>query len=109
MAIARALAQQPGLIVADEPVASLDPDSGAAILALLRQIARSDGVAVVCSLHQVALARMYADRIVGLSHGRLAVQVAAPAFDAAAYARVYGAREGAHGDSAVDRRAQADA
>jgi len=89
VAIARALAQRPGLIVADEPVASLDPDTGAAIMALLRDIARSDGVAVICSLHQVALARDYADRIIGLSQGRMAVDVAAADFDAAAYARVY--------------------
>ena len=91
VAIARALAQQPRLIVADEPVSSLDPDAGAAILGLLRQIAASSSIAVVCSLHQVALARAYADRIVGLSHGRLVVDVAAGGFDAEAHAVTYGA------------------
>jgi len=91
VAIARALAQQPRLIVADEPVASLDPDTGAAILGLLRQIADASGIAVVCSLHQVELARAYADRIVGLSHGRIVVDVAASAFDAEAQALTYGA------------------
>jgi phosphonate transport system ATP-binding protein len=92
VAIARALAQQPRLIVADEPVSSLDPDAGAAILWLLRGIAETSGIAVVCSLHQVALARAYADRIVGLSHGRLVVDVAASRFDAEAHAVTYGAK-----------------
>lgn len=73
VAIARALAQQPRLIVADEPVASLDPSSAASVLELLKEIARSDGVAVICSLHQVNYARLYADRIIGLSHGRVVI------------------------------------
>jgi phosphonate transport system ATP-binding protein len=96
VAIARALTQQPRLIVADEPVASLDPETGAAILGLLRQIARSSGIAVVCSLHQVALARAYADRIVGLSHGRLVVDVAASGFDAQAHTATYGTNSERH-------------
>jgi phosphonate transport system ATP-binding protein len=66
VAIARALAQRPTLILADEPVASLDPNASTGVLDLLHGIARSEGVAVVCSLHQVHLARAYADRIVGL-------------------------------------------
>src|SRR6516164_11689499 len=61
VAIARALAQCPTLIVADEPVASLDPSTSMGVLDLLHGIARSEGVAVVCSLHQVHLARAYAD------------------------------------------------
>ncbi|HSU03974.1 MAG TPA: phosphonate ABC transporter ATP-binding protein [Acetobacteraceae bacterium] len=91
IAIARALAQQPRLIVADEPVSSLDPASGAGILELLRGIARTDGVAVVCSLHQVQFARLYADRIVGLAQGQVAMDVPATAFDSAAFAQVYSA------------------
>jgi phosphonate transport system ATP-binding protein len=71
VAIARSLAQEPRLIVADEPVASLDPSSAAGVLELLKEIARSDGVAVICSLHQVNYARLYADRIIGLSCGRI--------------------------------------
>jgi phosphonate transport system ATP-binding protein len=73
VAIARALAQEPRLIVADEPVASLDPTSAAGVLQLLKDIARSDGVAVICSLHQVGYARAYADRIIGLARGRVAL------------------------------------
>ncbi|MFQ4141465.1 phosphonate ABC transporter ATP-binding protein [Chlorogloeopsis sp. ULAP02] len=67
--IARALAQQPQLILADEPVASLDPASAHKVLSFLRQICEEDGISVIVSLHQVDLARAYADRIVGLSQG----------------------------------------
>jgi phosphonate transport system ATP-binding protein len=71
VAIARALAQEPRLIVADEPVASLDPASAASVLQLLQNIARSEGVAVILSLHQVGYARSFADRIIGLVGGRI--------------------------------------
>jgi phosphonate transport system ATP-binding protein len=102
VAIARALAQQPRLIVADEPVASLDPSSANSVMALLQRIARSEGVAVVCSLHQEHFARSYADRIIGLSHGRVVLAMAADRFDQAASARLYGAAESpsAHAGSA---------
>jgi phosphonate transport system ATP-binding protein len=90
VALARALAQQPSLIVADEPVASLDPAAGAGVLGLLRSIARSDGVGVVCSLHQVQFACAFADRIVGLVSGRVRVDVPAKHFDEAGFARLYG-------------------
>ena len=92
VAIARALAQQPSIIVADEPVASLDPNAGAGVLELLREIARSGGVAVICSLHQVPFARTYADRIIGLSCGRMVIDVPTQEFDEAAYVRLYGAQ-----------------
>ncbi|TWB36487.1 phosphonate ABC transporter ATP-binding protein [Nitrospirillum pindoramense] len=89
VAIARALAQRPRLILADEPVASLDPATAAGVLDLLRGIARTDGVGVVCSLHQVDLARAAADRIVGLADGRVVVDLPAASFDTAAAARLY--------------------
>jgi phosphonate transport system ATP-binding protein len=63
--MARALAQEARLIVADEPIASLNPASAAAVTNLLKDIVRNDGVIVICSLHQVAYARSYADRIIG--------------------------------------------
>ncbi|WP_312510806.1 phosphonate ABC transporter ATP-binding protein [Massilia sp.] len=80
VAIARALAQQPHLIIADEPVASLDPGSGAGILELLKSICHADGLAVVCSLHQPEYARRYADRVLGLRAGRVVVDVEAASF-----------------------------
>jgi phosphonate transport system ATP-binding protein len=71
VAIARVLAQQGRVILADEPVASLDPVSAIAVLSLLRELARQDGIAVLCSLHQVDLVPGFADRVLGLSAGRL--------------------------------------
>ena len=90
VAIARAIVQRPSIILADEPVASLDPQTSQGVLDLLRGICRQDAVAVVCSLHQVHLARAYADRILGLAAGRIVTDVEAAAFDAAAFTRVYG-------------------
>ena len=89
VAIARALAQRPEVILADEPIASLDPKIGAGILELLRGICHDDGVAVICSLHQVHLAQTHADRIIGLSHGHMVADVPTAAFDAQAMAQLY--------------------
>ena len=67
--IARALVQRPKVLLADEPVASLDPATAERLLALLHGICRSDGLTLVISLHQVEFARQFADRIVGLHAG----------------------------------------
>lgn len=69
--IARALAQQPRLMLADEPVASLDPVAARQVLSQLKRFCREDGITTVVSLHQVELAREYADRIIGLANGRV--------------------------------------
>jgi phosphonate transport system ATP-binding protein len=69
VAIARALAQQPKLILADEPVASLDPKIARQVLTYLRQVAKQLGITVLCNLHQVDYAREFAERIVGMSRG----------------------------------------
>ncbi len=69
--IARALAQQPQFILADEPVASLDPASSHKVLSFLRQICREDGLGLLVSLHQVDLAMEYADRIIGMAQGKI--------------------------------------
>lgn len=71
VAIARALAQRPRAMLADEPVASLDPVTSEEILALLKEICRRDGITVVVNLHQVDLAKRFADRVIGLNAGRL--------------------------------------
>lgn len=69
--VARALAQKPRIILADEPVASLDPATAHRVLTLLHEISRLEGISVVVSLHHVDMARTFADRIVGLAGGRV--------------------------------------
>jgi len=69
VAIARALAQQPVVILADEPVASLDPKIARQVLGYLREAARDLGITVLCNLHQVDYAREFSERVVGMSHG----------------------------------------
>jgi phosphonate transport system ATP-binding protein len=71
VAVARALLQDPAVLLADEPVASLDPDARVDVMTLLRELARSEGLAIVCVLHQLEVARAFADRIVGLRAGRV--------------------------------------
>jgi phosphonate transport system ATP-binding protein len=70
VAIARALAQRPQVLLADEPVASLDPEAADDIMRLLRRLAVEENLAVLCVLHQVELAYSYADRVVGIRDGR---------------------------------------
>jgi phosphonate transport system ATP-binding protein len=72
VAIARALAQRPRVILADEPVASLDPEAAEEIMRQLQRLAASERIAVLCVLHQVELAYTYADRVIGIRAGRLA-------------------------------------
>ena len=74
--IARALTQQPRLILADEPVASLDPATADKVLAMLHRICKEDGITAIVSLHQVDLAKRYADRIIGLAHGKVVCDAA---------------------------------
>ena len=69
--IARALAQRPKVILADEPVASLDPKTARLVLQYLRDATRELGITVLCNLHQVDYAREFGDRIVGLAHGKM--------------------------------------
>ncbi|MEM7523307.1 MAG: phosphonate ABC transporter ATP-binding protein [Pseudomonadota bacterium] len=89
--IARALAQEPKLILADEPVASLDPATSRRVLSQLRDISKTDGIPVVVSLHQLEYAREFADRIIGLSGGRIVFDDAPEQLDDAALAAIYGA------------------
>lgn len=69
VSIARALAQTPRILLADEPVASLDPEAAEEVMQLLHRVSHDNGLAVLCVLHQPDLARRYADRIVGLRGG----------------------------------------
>jgi phosphonate transport system ATP-binding protein len=71
VAIARALVQAPRLLLADEPVASLDPSTAVEVLDLLTRLCRDHGMALVCSLHQPELARRFFDRVLEIRSGRL--------------------------------------
>lgn len=82
VAIARAFLLEPALVLADEPVASLDPATSRTILGLLRDASRQSRTTVMCSLHQVELALDYADRIVGMRGGRVIFDGSPAAFDA---------------------------
>jgi len=69
--IARAIIKKPLLLLADEPVASLDPKSSNLILSLLKKINKEFGTTILCNLHQVDLAKKYSDRVVGLIDGKI--------------------------------------
>ncbi|WP_433273802.1 phosphonate ABC transporter ATP-binding protein [Pseudonocardia xinjiangensis] len=90
VAIARALMQDPRILLADEPVASLDPESSDQVMRLIREIAADDGLTVVCSLHQVDLALGWGDRIVGLRHGEVVLDTTTDGLGRAEVMEIYG-------------------
>jgi phosphonate transport system ATP-binding protein len=90
VAIARALMQNPEVLLADEPVASLDPESSAQVMRLIREIAADDGLTVVCSLHQVDLALDWGDRIVGLRRGEVVLDTPTEGLSKAQVMEIYG-------------------
>jgi len=71
VAIARALVQEPDIILADEPIASLDPRNTKIVMDALLRINKHFGIAVICNLHSLDLARSYCDRLIGMSAGRV--------------------------------------
>jgi phosphonate transport system ATP-binding protein len=71
VAIARALMQQPKIVLADEPIASLDPLNAKIVMDALRTINREDGITVLCNLHTLDTARDYCDRVIGLQDGKM--------------------------------------
>ncbi len=93
--IARAIVREPKIILADEPVASLDPVIAFNVLSTLRDICKNKGITVVCSLHQVDLALRFADRIIGLNCGKLLFNEAIQKIDKDYLQSVYG--EGSRG------------
>ena len=89
VAIARTLMQRPTLVLADEPVASLDPEISAQVMDLLFRICVEDQLTVLCSLHQVELALGWTHRIVGLRDGRVVLDEDARSLDNDAVMQVY--------------------
>jgi phosphonate transport system ATP-binding protein len=89
VAIARALCQRAPVLLADEPVAALDPSAAEQVLTTLADLAHSDGLAVATVLHQPDLARRHADRIVGLLRGRVVFDAAPSALSDDDIAKLY--------------------
>jgi phosphonate transport system ATP-binding protein len=71
VAIARALVQEPDILLADEPIASLDPRNTQIVMDALQRMNRHFGITVLCNLHSLDLARAYCDRLIGMSAGRV--------------------------------------
>jgi phosphonate transport system ATP-binding protein len=90
VAIARALMQRPKLILADEPVASLDPALRNSVMRHVEALNREEGITVVCSLHDLDLMKRYATRAVALREGKLVAEGKPEAFDLATLKSIYG-------------------
>jgi phosphonate transport system ATP-binding protein len=88
--IARALMQDPELMLADEPVASLDPATSHGVMKYLEQLNDDDGLTVLCSLHFLSLARTYADRVIALKDGRLEFDGPPEEIDNDRFREIYG-------------------
>jgi phosphonate transport system ATP-binding protein len=91
VAIARALVQEPKILLADEPIASLDPLNAKVVMDALRRINREDGITVICNLHTLDTARNYCDRIIGLAEGRLVFDGRPEQLSEATAREIYGA------------------
>ena len=87
--IARAIIRKPLLLLADEPVASLDPKAANLILSLLKKINQEFGTTILCNLHQVDLAKKYSDRILGLVDGKIIFDENPKGFDKAYLDKIY--------------------
>jgi len=90
VAIARALMQEPRVILADEPVASLDPALRHSVMRHIEALNRDEGLTVVCSLHDIDLVTRYATRLVALRDGRLVWEGVPAEFDQATFREIYG-------------------
>ncbi len=91
--IARALMQQPSILLADEPTSSLDPKTSVEIFQLLAEQGRHSGIPVIVNIHDVELARRYADRIVGMSGGVVVYDGPPDGLSADYLRKIYGGQE----------------
>lgn len=88
--IARALMQDPEMILADEPVSALDPATSHSVLRYLEEINRDDGTTIMCNLHFLDLARRYGTRIIALKGGRLIFDGLPSEIDRDRFREIYG-------------------
>jgi len=88
--IARALMQEPELLMADEPVSALDPATSHSVMKYLEQMNREDGVTVIASLHFLSLARRYGTRILALKDGKIVFEGLPDEIDEARFKEIYG-------------------
>ena len=88
--IARALMQHPDLMLADEPVASLDPATSHSVMKYLEEINKKDGITVICSLHFLSLARRYGSRVIALKGGKVAFDGLPAEIDERRFKEIYG-------------------
>ena len=93
VAICRALLQEPALLLADEPIASLDPHNARVVMDALRLINREDGLTVLCNLHHIDTARSYCDRIVAMQDGRIVFDGSAGELTPDRVREIYGVSE----------------
>ncbi|MCF7913023.1 MAG: phosphonate ABC transporter ATP-binding protein [Candidatus Cloacimonetes bacterium] len=90
VAIARALMQEPEVILADEPVASLDPATADTVMQYLGKLNKEDGITIICSLHFLSLARKYGSRVVALKNGELVFSGTPDMIDETRFQAIYG-------------------
>jgi phosphonate transport system ATP-binding protein len=90
VAIARALMQDPTLMLADEPVASLDPATSHSVMKYLEEINQQDGITVLCNLHFLSLARRYATRVIALKAGEIVFDGLPAEIDETRFREIYG-------------------
>ncbi|MGK7868905.1 phosphonate ABC transporter ATP-binding protein [Falsiroseomonas sp. E2-1-a20] len=108
VAICRALLQEPRLILADEPIASLDPRNAKTVMDALRQVNREDGLTVLTNLHHLNTARQYCDRIVAMQAGRVMFDGTPAELTAARVQEIYGVTEDEFEDQAEEQASTAE-
>lgn len=92
--IARALIQNPKMILCDEPIASLDPNASKIIMDHLRNICKEMNITILVNLHQVQVALKYSDRIIGINQGRIVYDGPAASLSSTQIYEIYGSESG---------------
>ncbi len=107
VAIAKALVQEPEIVLADEPIASLDPANAKRVMDALRTINREDGITILVNLHTLDTARAYCDRIIGMSQGRIVFDGPSEALTTDRAREIYGQQDPADLDESITSTAVA--